>query len=728
MLQRQNIESENLSFSGIASLFFKYVPKEVYSKILSESFTKVKLGPEQSNFLGLGWPYIFTLNIDDGIERCSQYSAVGPYRKLASNVTDLDVVFKLHGDVLTELAYDDPPNVIFSRDQYIQSLERNESLLSLFSSDYTTKNFIFIGCSLDDEIDIQYAISRIKVPSGMERIYVTGTKPSFANRSKLEDFGITTVLVVSSYEDFYVELHKTATKSLKTKPDKFDQFSIGGFQRIPQNDLNSNKRYLLDHQGLETRRSVFPGFTIRRNIEDEITKALLSGAKFQLVVGGRFVGKTTLLRNIANQLPGRDVLYFPSDVSLTTSDILVLHQRKNSVVIIDSNVLSIDEAQALANTADSDSPDSASFLVALNRSESITRSILERSTVANQYHTLEKRLSESEVHSLNDALDKCRLIRMKENSSRTFLDHTLSAVNAYNFEVPHKKLSDEEIRLILILAVSDKVYSVVAAHLGTGSAQLESFSQKFSPYTETASSTPSEMKFHSGMKVVANSRRWILHILKAAIMKDDGERVANNIVHVVAQCTGDGLFSRYGIPLYFFDNLNIIFDGSERRGFIDRIYESLEDVLASDPHFWIQRAKGILRLERRNLEKLESGAAYAIKAFSDTGNERTRSTASFTAAMSYSRIAAEERYNNPVNVINAVRWSAEAFKDRGYNRKYIDTLLRPRDEQISDAIALSKHVALNSAELPSGSDRRDAEQFLNIVREFMQRNRGVSRR
>ncbi|MDW7571848.1 hypothetical protein RZN32_32030, partial [Klebsiella pneumoniae] len=101
-------------------------------------FTHVKIDNESKlNFLSVDWPYIYTLNIDDGIERAIDGVKVLPYREF-SRYEQRRYVYKLHGDaedVMTAANHDDL-RVIFGRGDYINSLNTNKYLISGLINDF----------------------------------------------------------------------------------------------------------------------------------------------------------------------------------------------------------------------------------------------------------------------------------------------------------------------------------------------------------------------------------------------------------------------------------------------------------------------------------------------------------------------------------------------------------------------------------------------------------------
>ncbi|EKE05982.1 MAG: hypothetical protein ACD_19C00134G0003 [uncultured bacterium] len=301
-LTEDDFEQEGYKFSETANEFFKRVPKDDYKRILQDCFTKVRLSREKRNFLNIGWPYIYTLNVDDAIEKNSGYNPVLPYRSLSPFVNELRCVFKMHGDVLEELKYDEMPNIIFSQEQYIKSLESNAHILKFFQSDYSSNNTIFIGCSLDDELDLKYAISTTSVEenSNLVRIFVTREKPKGLRKSRLEDFKISAVLLVDNYSDFYDYMFNLYDDIRYTNEQPFDEFKNPEIQQLGT-EVESNKEYLLDILGVKSSSKSLPFFTGQRELLTTIIKKVLDET-VTVISGPRYSGKTILAKTLVKNL------------------------------------------------------------------------------------------------------------------------------------------------------------------------------------------------------------------------------------------------------------------------------------------------------------------------------------------------------------------------------------------------------------------------------------------
>ena len=146
---------EKDSFSNISDVYHRAIPVSKQKEYLKFNFTKVKLNDVKKRFLGNFWPYIYTLNIDDGIEYNSSYRhIVYSNRPVNEEIfDDFACVIKLHGDVAEMLTYEDAKSEVFTQEQYVKSLKNNISLLKKLEHDNKFQNLIVVGCSLDDEID-----------------------------------------------------------------------------------------------------------------------------------------------------------------------------------------------------------------------------------------------------------------------------------------------------------------------------------------------------------------------------------------------------------------------------------------------------------------------------------------------------------------------------------------------------------------------------------------------
>ncbi|MDD2728086.1 SIR2 family protein [Malikia sp.] len=138
-----DVELDRSEFKKLSEIYFRdnIVPLELIKASIDSCFTKVDIvDAAKRRFLSIDWPYIYTLNIDDGIERAIDGVKVLPY-KAFSRHSGRRYVYKLHGDaedVLTAASLDDL-QVIFGEADYIKSLKKNEYFLGSLTNDFCEK-------------------------------------------------------------------------------------------------------------------------------------------------------------------------------------------------------------------------------------------------------------------------------------------------------------------------------------------------------------------------------------------------------------------------------------------------------------------------------------------------------------------------------------------------------------------------------------------------------------
>ena len=208
---------ENYTFQQLADEYFRepIVPQSEIKSTLRDRFTGVSITSEaKKDFIRWDWEYLYTLNIDDAIERELSAIKVLPFTDFAQHKTT-QFVFKLHGDAedAVTAATSDAMRLVFGSADYIESLIKNRALISTLANDIAERHLVFVGCSLTDELDILFALAHIKTSTGVlpntNRVYVTASEPTdYESKKKLRRYGITEVLVVD-YAEFYAFVAST---------------------------------------------------------------------------------------------------------------------------------------------------------------------------------------------------------------------------------------------------------------------------------------------------------------------------------------------------------------------------------------------------------------------------------------------------------------------------------------------------------------------------------------
>ena len=105
--ESKRTDYEKKQFSKISTIYHKLIPKEKQRKYLRKNFTRVELPEDKRKFLAINWPYVYTLNTDDAIEKNSRYSTVvSSNRKIWNDVFETEkCTIKLHGHIDDILTY-----------------------------------------------------------------------------------------------------------------------------------------------------------------------------------------------------------------------------------------------------------------------------------------------------------------------------------------------------------------------------------------------------------------------------------------------------------------------------------------------------------------------------------------------------------------------------------------------------------------------------------------------
>ena len=149
---------KNYPFSKLCSIY------ELSDKISSnerreyyrDNFSEVILDFSRTQILNIDWPYIYTLNMDDSIERHGVFATqiISNFDYDERRLLEKKCVIKLHGDIENYLSYTNSNSRIFTSEEYAKSISKNKTLLAKLKSDCSSLNLLIIGCSLDDELDL----------------------------------------------------------------------------------------------------------------------------------------------------------------------------------------------------------------------------------------------------------------------------------------------------------------------------------------------------------------------------------------------------------------------------------------------------------------------------------------------------------------------------------------------------------------------------------------------
>lgn len=646
---------KSMPFSKISSVYHKEVSNEKQHNYLRDNFTHVLLDPVRKKLLSIPWPYVYTLNIDDAIERNSDFQfVVYSNREVQNSIFDeYKCVIKLHGDIAEMLGFKDSVSEIFDQNQYVASIYKNASLLSKLTHDISFQNLLYIGCSLADEIDL-ISVSTSSAANENVRFFCTTKAPSRLEQIELERYKITHCIVFDTYEDIYNLIYDAAQEAEKITPTETDHYRTYEFKSLNE-EFATNKSYLFHGKSLinKDRSITLPYFFISRDVTDQLIENIHNHS-LQFLLGGGCSGKTYIAIDFASRIRDRDVYVFESKESLSDAALQSLLERGNRLIIADSNTLNIRQIEKLIRSKDDLKKQNNSVLIVENKNNRDLAGLIKLLELngiieANSIPQINvsNKFNEQETHELNQRLIITNLGVFSEN--KTIADniiecsHNLLQKNRFDRIVPHFS-SDRQIACLIALATENKIYSSRAVELDL-LPEIYEQERASKPLIEIESTwgfetSPSN---NSPIKYVVSAEYWLYdQLCKFSKAKVSQDLIIKAYRHIILR-----LVEIYGKPnlkygdkyaqyksYILFDNINQIFR-SQGLVLIRGIYENLNDLLSSDPNYMHQRAKCYIRSSRfetdilkklKFLEKAyrDASVSHSVfeKRYEDTGNEK----------------------------------------------------------------------------------------------------------
>ena len=684
-------ELNNESFSSISSIYHKMVQAEKQQSYLLNKFTNVKLENVKKNFLKIDWPYIYTLNIDDAIENNSEFKTVlYANRDIRNSIFEQEkCVIKLHGDIKDILKYEDSNCEIFDQKQYVVSIKKNVSLLKKLTHDYEYLNLLYIGCSLSDEIDLLFSTSMAN-DNNNNRYYCSTQIPTLLQKTKLEAFGITHCIVFESYDDIYEKMTDAFHQSLCITPDELEQFSTYEFKTLGTG-FELNCPYLFQGKSIlnSSKIAIYPSFFVSRSVTDKIVENINSKGT-QIVVGRGCSGKTYVSYDIIRRVRDREVYAFRSKDRINNETLTLLLNKENCLTIFDSKVLSIKQIEEIILTTSERVVKSNSIIIIENKSNRDLSGLLVLMKMNEHLEDdeipqleISNRFSKPKTDEINNYLVTSSLGVFSENKS--IADNI---INASNLLIQKNKFSQispltdnvRQVSSLIVLATLGKVYASDAINLDLVE-EFEMQCKKAMPLIEKESTWVFEMSAanNSPLKYVVNAEYWLFNQLDILAKSRKGrEKIIEAYRYIIGK-----LIEINGKPdlmkgekyapykdYILFDNIFQIFR-SQGTKIIRDIYQSLNDILATDPNYLHQRAKCYIRSAYKSTEEKDKEKwlemAYRDASISNSSfekryesheNEKIMISAAhslYTAALALCHIAKLRNYRDISINANAVK-------------------------------------------------------------------------
>lgn len=614
----QTDDIKNKTFAQISSYYNKIVPNASKKQYIIDCFLKVRLHDERKNFLAAPWPYIYSLNIDDAVENNSDFIAIDPNKEYESAILENNrIVFKLHGNASQmNFVKDDSEISVFDTKQYLKSLKDNKWILNNLKKDYLDKNIIFLGCSLNNELDLEYLFSDLSLNlnslSNTKRFFVTDKDLTDIQLLDLEQYGITFVIKVNNYIQFYDSIYKITEELKQIKEDE-----ISAFCNIDIRSLETGKDsydFLLYEKTIynkKTNKILLPSFFITRDIVQTVTNDFDKHI-IHVLYGKRVCGKTYVLAGILQKIKNRTTYFFDSRTSVNKKIIDVLLSKNNIIALFDTNVLSNETIEYIftynANLLKSKK---INIVICINTSkkEEILRISKFKNIPQLSLFYIENHLSKNEYLLLRQKMSSNNLPYFKLEMS--ILDNIIRLQKELAYKKTFKSISINiesknymHFVFLILLAYKEKLSSSDLVMFGLDNEPFEILPKLSSiaepDYQKLLSNTVLNNDYY---QIVCNATVYLLGYISDIATRDLYFDVLVQAVYHIAYVFIEDMKTRRNKALYDFiqfDNLNLILGGarykkpSGSKRLIQAIYTKLKPLLCNDYQFNHQHAKCLL--------------------------------------------------------------------------------------------------------------------------------------
>jgi hypothetical protein len=301
----------------------------------------------QAQLFKVNWKRIWTLNIDDVVERArpssvsrtlSQYLWCEAFRPRTLGGNDLQMIY-LHGKA-SELSRK-TDHLIFSMKEYAARPETTPGWHAEFRADFVKKPFIVCGARLQEEFDLITVLefgNRSRERGGCPSVVVlTEFAPGQAERFRRQGL----IPVQASGEEFFKVLNDDVDEWSRTNPVVTEAFVVAKaeirakFKQLKISSLNPRK--VLDfYASAETQWAHIIDnldahfFAVRTSVK-WLTESDDIPAKVSLISGGAISGKTATALRIAAELidQGYEVWQFRAEERFNEDDLLEFIRSNN---------------------------------------------------------------------------------------------------------------------------------------------------------------------------------------------------------------------------------------------------------------------------------------------------------------------------------------------------------------------------------------------------------------
>lgn len=633
----------------------------------------------------INWPYIYTLNADDAIERNSKYEAVLPYDKnLSIKSKEEPSVFKLHGDVNYEIRHE-KSRLVFRKKEYLRSLTTNITMLDFLKLDMLHKNIVYIGCSLIDELDIASIVANdenINKVKNNKFIFLS-KKPSFVDEISYKELGINTIIMFE--QGAYDQVYQLMIEAFQHSAEKSDELShLAGDIKLLEKDESDNKEFLvkgivnINEKGKPFKK-VIPHYYSERDIEAEVSDSL-SRNVITIVKGKRVSGKTLLAYSILKKVVNKRVYLVDSYINIDQSSLLKLLGQKNSVILFDEGSLNTNSMKLIKDQYDVLKNNSCSLLIcADNNDNDISRNLHLMGKKTKEFE-LKTTLTSSVLNTLNKKAKEVRLPTFTEGKHLLEKIYNVFKIIGEDNYIAKKVKKDEDLFFILyVIAVKHVVRGDDVYFSGLDLEKTLKVCQNYSPYIQVESLEQVEKSEHANFKIVSYANSWVITVLRAFFIEKGVDWCADVLMKYFQKLhsKNKSLFT----DLRKFDSFNLIFTSSLKGAgaLILGVYDRLESIEGEEAEFFVQKSKAYFNIYKEVdidekmlncIRELDIALTWA----ETDGNKNTKRNILHTKSLICMKKYMELKEKTPSDAVRAVKAVYATLKEEFNDRYQIDLL------------------------------------------------------
>lgn len=736
-----SISSQDLK--NIAKYYKRLIPRSIRTKYLQDNFTGVILHDYAVDFLKINWKYIYTFNIDTCIEENSNFkNIVLPNKPCDENIIkNMDnCLFKVHGDVVDYCKYTDSKCYIFDTKEYAQSIRDNAFILSKMQHDFTYNNLIFIGCSLTDELDLLSLSMSNKSASQTSRYYVTNEKPDNFRELDLADYGITDIILIDDYADFYKDIYSIFLESEKLQYDELSNFKNLKLSFVEKN-YEENVNYLCHSKSLFNTKNFtlsIPYFFVDRSLVFRKIIPEMPKYHIQFICGGRISGKTYALASIVKFIRDRDVYFFDSRYGLNTDTLNRLLGTHNSVICFDSTSVSKDQIYYIKENVKILCQNELNVIICINSSDKDIISSIKRISDDEQItlYDLKNKFTDNECDDLNKKLSQITVPSF--NSYKNILDNLLIvsdllSIKSKNVNVKFEVNNIYTMSILILLAIKEKLTSQEFVDFGI-EREVYDLLHKLTPIIDEDYTNILERDSlnSSPYKIYVNSKYWLLNKLGTYASEYTKHKLIIDSFHSIIEHLIQNHNIKYSsIEDYIkYDIINEIFFRPDRGNLllIKSLYDDLNNLLYANPQFHHQRAKCYLwHCDYSSDKKSEIGdalrfaklAKHNLELQANANNPKVviaLAHIDFTLALIYAKVNSIYNYMDVDYFKDSLPCLKNALSNP-YNKDYFYGLLQRKNKKVNDINLFVNHAIISDLSYLKLSvvERRMLDEIINIV-------------